>query len=257
MRTRVLLGYESFDLDLADPIDLAREVRFDGAATVEQPFGAPAPHAEALRVDSFVGDVVHGGSCNCAVLSFTPHASGTHSESAGHLTRGTLDAWRVVPTDLLPCVLLQTESEAAITAGALEAAWPNTLAFPPVAAVIGSGSDSRSTGIRQPPYFTAEAMRFLLERGILHLVVDLPSLDPREDGGALAAHRVFFGLPARSMELREARRPRATVTELARIPRNLAPGSYLLMLHAAAIAGDAVPSRPLLYRAAGAATAAP
>jgi kynurenine formamidase len=277
LRTRVLLGHDSFDLDLADPIDLAQEVRFDGNAELEQPFGAPAPQAEALRVRNFVGDVALGGSCNCFTQSFTAHTSGTHSESAAHLTREPLDAWRVLPTDLLPCVLLHAESAPVperapqvadgrargddpgarprvITAAALEAAWPTALAFPPLAAVIGSGTDASPAAFRQPPYFSPDAMRFLLERGILHLVVDLPSLDPREDGGALAAHRVFFGMPPRSTALREATRPRATVTELARVPRTLAPGSYLLMLQAPAIAGDAVPCRPLLYRTVAATT---
>jgi len=78
-------------------------------------------------------------------------------------------------------------------------------------------------------------------------VVDLPSLDRREDDGALAAHRAFFDLPARSTALADARGARRTVTELADIPSSLPAGPWLLALQVPAIAGDAVPSRPLLY----------
>jgi hypothetical protein len=44
-----------------------------------------------------------------------------------------------------------------------------------------------------------------------------------------------------------AGRPRSPVTELAYIPTAVADGPYLLEIQVPAIAGDAVPSRPLLY----------
>jgi hypothetical protein len=45
----------------------------------------------------------------------------------------------------------------------------------------------------------------------------------------------------------EARRPGSTITELAYIPDELRDGWYFLSLQSPAIAGDAVPSRPVLY----------
>jgi hypothetical protein len=252
---RVALERREFELDLSQPLDLGRPVAFaSGTESDPQPFGAPAPSATPLRVGEFLGDVVRGGSCNCRTQSLTPHSSGTHTEGVGHLTREPLDAWRLLPAGLLPCALVQlwpTElgpgGRQAITAASLESAWPRELAFAPAAAVIGSHRDVAPSDPLAPPFFTPDALRWLVLRGIEHVVVDLPSLDPTEDGGALEAHRVFFGLPPRSSTLREARRPRATVTELARISSGLRAGNYLLSLQAAAIDGDAVPSRPLLY----------
>ena len=88
----------------------------------------------------------------------------------------------------------------------------------------------------------------LVERGIEHLVVDLPSIDRAHDEGRLTAHRIFFGLPPRlNVSCRRQRAPRATVTELAYIPDDVADGAYLLELQVPALGGDAVPSRPLLY----------
>ncbi len=98
-----------------------------------------------------------------------------------------------------------------------------------------------------PPYLSREAANLLVERGIEHLVVDLPSIDRSHDEGRLTAHRIFFGLPPGSTELAQATRARATVTELAYIPDAVTDGLYLLELQVPALGGDAVPSRPLLY----------
>jgi hypothetical protein len=86
-----------------------------------------------------------------------------------------------------------------------------------------------------------------VSRGVLHLVVDLPSIDRAHDEGRLTAHRLFFGLPRGSVRLAEATRAAATITELAFVPEALTDGAYLLELQVPALGGDAVPSRPLLY----------
>jgi hypothetical protein len=78
-------------------------------------------------------------------------------------------------------------------------------------------------------------------------VLDLPSADRAADGGRLTAHRVFFGLPAGSRRASEAKRPRASITELAWIDASIPDGLYLLDLQIPAFLSDAAPSRPLLY----------
>jgi hypothetical protein len=120
-----------------------------------------------------------------------------------------------------------------VTRSALESSWP--LDFQPTAVVIRATEGS---------YLSREAAEFLVARGIEHLVVNLPSIDRAHDEGKLTAHRVFFGLPAGT---RAPTRPQATVTEFANIPPEVPDGPYLLEIQVPAIAGDAVPSRPLLY----------
>lgn len=106
------------------------------------------------------------------------------------------------------------------------------------------GTHTESVG---PPYLSREAAQLLVTRGILHLIVDVPSLDRTHDDGRLTAHRIFFGLPPDSAQLGAATRPDATVTEFAFAPDTLPDDAYLLELQVPALAGDAVPSRPLLY----------
>ena len=74
-----------------------------------------------------------------------------------------------------------------------------------------------------------------------HLLLDLPSVDPEHDGGALAAHKAFWGLPDRP-------RHGATITELIAVPDTAEDGLYLLNLQTAALENDASPSRPILIK---------
>jgi arylformamidase len=250
------VGARDVVVDLSRPVSLARELDFHRAQP--QHFGAPAATSQPYRAPGFSGSVADGASCNCEVISVIPHCNGTHTESAGHLTREPLDAHRVVPPGLLPALLISVVPVAAtnvteasdpkpppgdflITRAAIESAWPAWTPFAPQALII------RSAQAPALPYLSCEAAQAIVQQGIEHLVVELPSLDREHDAGRLSAHRVFFGLPTGVSSLRQVGRPGATVTELAHIPESLADGPCLLELQIPAWRGDAVPSRPLLY----------
>lgn len=265
MQAQVLIEGREILLDLAQPVDLSLELDFAGP----QPrhFGAPRAQAQPFAVEGFRGAVAQGGSCNCEVLTLIPHCNGTHTECAGHLTRERLDAWRVVPSGPIAAVLLSVTPEPAsaegtepapqacdrlITRRAIEHAWPPSLPFAPQAVVIRTLPNTADKRRRDytgtiPPYLSREAAALLVSRGVLHLVVDVPSIDRAHDEGRLTAHRLFFGLPPGAVDLAAATRAAATVTELAFIPDQVRDGAYLLQLQVPAMSGDAVPSRPLLY----------
>ena len=277
MRVHFSHGDRALVADLADALPIAIPLDFDGPQPSH--FGARAAHAVPLRAGSFMGDVRAGGSCNCEELRLTPHCNGTHTEGVGHIT-----ADRVPVTDSLRGGLLvagvvsvhavaqaatgestnpvPTSDDQLITATALEKAcgvlapwWhPDTpdARFPEALVVrtLPNGADKLSrdyAGENPAPYLTREAAAWLVERGVLHLVVDLPSVDRAHDGGHLTAHRVFFGLPAGAKRVSEATRPQATITELAFIAPMVRDGWYLLDLQVPAFLTDAAPSRPLLY----------
>jgi arylformamidase len=264
---RVRVDGRELGVDLSRPLDLALELDFAGP----QPrhFGAPRASARAFEApgSDFNGCVVRGASCNCQVITLIPHCNGTHTECAGHLTRERLDAWRVAPTGLTPALLLSVVPEAAagetsepapqaadrlITRRSLERSWRNAAPFAPRALVIRTLPNSADKRVRDytgqtPPYLSREAAQLLVRRGILHLVVDVPSIDRTHDAGRLTAHRIFFGLPSAAVQLAAAARPTATITELAFAADAVLDGFYLLQLQVPALSGDAVPSRPLLY----------
>lgn len=263
---RVEIAGKQWHVDLARPHTLAIALRLDAA----QPrwFSAPSARAIPLHLGAFTGSVLDGASCNCTTLELTPHCNGTHTECVGHLTREAVDVSETVPRALQPAWLLSIQPEVPgaaepceppahptdrlITRAALLRAWPSHPAPTPRALVIrtlpnGSEKCARDYQQQPAPYLTPAAAQLLVERGIEHLVLDTPSADRAEDDGQMSAHRIFFGLPPRSQELARAGRAHCTITELAFIPDTLNDGRWLLSLQVPRIAGDALPSQPLLY----------
>ena len=269
MNARLEVAGVELRVDLARACDLSLEIDFEAAQV--RHFGAPRASSQPYSVPGFPGSVARGASCNCNSVTLIPHCNGTHTEGAGHLTREPLHAQRIVPRGLLPALLLSVSpippgqtSESSdpaphpddrlITRAALEARWP-AVPFAPRALVIRTlpnepAKRARDYSAVTPPYLTREAARCLVDRGIEHLVVDLPSIDRAHDEGRLTAHRLFFGLPPGESALARAARSQCTVTELAYVPDEAEDGPYFLQLQVPAINGDAVPSRPLLYRLA-------
>ena len=268
MNARVQLAGHEVGIDFARPLDLSVELDFQGPQV--RHFGAPRASSQAWSVPGFPGSVARGASCNCEAITLIPHCNGTHTEGAGHLTREPLHAHRVIPRGLLPTLLISAKpmpcdqtSESSdpapqpgdrlVTRSALRAGWPEEPPFAPRALVIRTLPNEPAKRTRDytdtiPPYLTREAARFIVERGIEHLIVDLPSIDRAHDEGRLTANRLFFGLPPGDSSLVHAARPQCTITELAYIPDDATDGAYFLQLQTPALNGDAVPSRPLLYR---------
>jgi kynurenine formamidase len=263
-------GGRRWRADVTAPADLAIVLEFNGA----QPsfFVATPASSEPLRIGGFTGSVANGASCNCAVHSLAPHCHGTHTECVGHVTRSPVTVASLTP--VAPGVALvvsvrpeplgaeATSMRGGYAAGddlvirrhALEAAASAWVDAPYTAVVIRTlpnEADKRHraySGSPSPaPYFLPEAMRWLVERGVNSLVVDLPSLDRADDGGSLAAHREYWGLPPGSEDAAQATRGQALVTELAYVPDSVPDGLYLLDLQVPAFGSDAAPSRPVLY----------
>jgi len=259
-------GGQPYRVDFANPISLAIPLDFAGP----QPacFGAPRAGAQPLRAGGFTGDTRAGGSCNCEVLTLAPHCNGTHTECVGHLTDQRVAVSECLPGGVELARLVTVEPVTAgdagedsdprpapgdrlVTAAALagcvaDHAGPRTTAL-----IVRTQRDGqplrRYEGEAPAPYLSRQAAAWLVERGVETLVLDLPSADRADDGGRLTAHRVFFGLPPGSRDVSAARRPRASITELAWIHAGVADGCYLLDLQIPPFLSDAVPSRPLLY----------
>lgn len=254
--------------DLADPLSIAIPLDFGGP----QPsaFGAAPATARALRAAGFVGDTRQGGSCNCEELTVTPHGNGTHTECVGHLTDERLSICETLRGGLCLALLVSIrpviatatlessdpapeEDDHLITAAALSQAAAAHVGLTPAALVVRTlpnGVERLSRvyhGAAPAPYLTREAAAWLVERGIEHLVLDVPSADRASDDGRLTAHRTFFGLPAGSRHAGTATRPGASITELAYVAPTIRDGWYLLDLQVPPFLSDAAPSRPILF----------
>ncbi len=228
--------------------DLSIPLAFDAP----QPtfFGVPAAVGTAVAAGSFVGDVRRGGSCNCSTYTLAPHCNGTHTECVGHVTAERLSVRELSGEHFSVALLVSVGPVPVITSAALVAAVGAHELSHNRSLVVRTLPNTRDKLERNydrapAPYFDAEAMRWIVDKGITALVVDLPSLD-RGDDPELTTHRIFWGLPPGATSAAQAARPTATVTELAFIDDSIADGQYLLNLQVAPFVADAAPSRPIL-----------
>ena len=230
-------------------VDLAVPLDFHSA----QPnaYGVPAATARPYSGPGFTLDTREGGSCNCEVISFTPHCNGTHTESVGHLTRERFPVSAVLPEPFLPATVLSVRphgreiTAAALDRTALDSAFTTALIFRTL--TNAPDKTTRRWEDAATPYFTPGAMAVIRELGVKHLLVDLPSVDPLVDDGRLAAHRVFWDLPPGSQEVPAGEARLRTVTEMIYVPDDVPDGRYLLSLQLPRFVADAAPSRPLLF----------
>lgn len=230
--------------------DLSIPLRFGGP----QPnaFGADPARARAL------GDTREGASVNFEEYTFTPHCSGTHTECVGHITDQRISVRECLKDIVLPAVVLSIAPETAVNGDevisrrSLEVGLANTNADGTALIIRTLPNDDsklarRYDDTRLAPYFAGEAMRFIVECGVKHLLVDLPSIDRLLDEGKLANHRIFWCVEPGSREVTEATRMESTITELIYVPDEVADGKYLLNLQIAPFESDAAPSRPILF----------
>ncbi|MEM9383789.1 MAG: cyclase family protein [Pseudomonadota bacterium] len=258
---------------LDQPARLHIPLHFDQTDDEHEPalqpnhFEAPRARAKALKGDGFTADTRLGGSCNALTLELTPHCNGTHTESVGHLTHARCSVDELLLETLIPAAVISitpcppAESEERarhalvnddrlITAEALAKALAGVPTLPGlIVRTWPNDPDKRHRtyeGASPAPFFTLEAAAFARDRGVRHLLVDVPSLDRAHDEGHLGAHRAFWGM-REGEHIPAPGREHCTITEMIYANDSVADGLYLLNLQIAPFNCDASPSRVFVY----------
>ena len=241
-------GAHTYRADLSRGIDLSIPLAANGHPNPSAWYVEPA-EMTPVKGDEFVGSVELGGSVNFRNITFNPHGHGTHTECLGHITPKihAVDPLFRNKRGHFPCAVLTVTPESRagdliIDKQALDALegnpWPEALVVRSLPNDVSKRH--RNWSNTNPPYFTVGFMLRLVEHGVKHILVDLPSVDREVDGGRLEAHHAFWGLPNHP-------RPNCTITELIYVPQNAPDGLYLLHLGVAPFENDASPSRPVLF----------
>lgn len=241
------VSLNQFEVDLHQPIDIGIPLR--RGATVNA-FYLPDPQFTTVKAEGFVGDVNEGGTCNVENLQINPHGNGTHTECVGHISsdphylKNALSHYHFLAAVGSVPVTETQDGAQQVTASSLQPhldhCSPEVSAF--VIRTIPNTPDKpwKIYSGTQPPFLAPEAAELLVNRGIQHVLIDLPSLD-HEDDPYLKAHHAFFAYPENPALHR-------TITEMVYVPDAIEDGPYLLNLQVLAIESDASPSHPVLYR---------
>jgi kynurenine formamidase len=237
-------------IETNEPIDISISL-VDGEKNLRAWYVDP-PQMKPVMENGFVGSVALGGSVNFRSIFFNPHGHGTHTECLGHITPEIYSINQSLKTYFFKAQLVTvTPIETAIN-GELDAIihrqllkegeWDATIDALLIRTIPNSSSKTYNDySATNPPYLSLDCIALLNDRGIKHLLIDLPSVDRENDGGALAFHHQFWGVPDKLNFER-------TITELIYVPDSVEDGTYLLELQTAPFENDASPSRPILYQ---------
>ncbi|QNM85626.1 cyclase family protein [Polaribacter pectinis] len=227
-------------LDISIPIDVSKENV--NAWYVEDPKIFPE------EIDGEKVKVSEGAVVNFNNIHFNPHSHITHTECVGHITEKVHSVNKNLKyyIFLAEVVTVAPESKGkdlVISAKQLKTALGNKKRDAIVIRTIPNLSDKKSMKYSNtnPPYLLEEAAIYLREKGIKHLLIDLPSVDKEKDDGELLCHNAFWNTAGKL-------RMDATITEFIYVPNSVEDGEYLLNLMIAPFENDATPSKPVLYK---------
>ncbi len=253
------IGNKKFEVDFDHPLDISLPLSSGNIGV--NCFGAPPVEMLPVQDGDFIGSTEAGSSVNFFTIQLTPHGNGTHTECVGHITTSPLTIHKSLrhfhfPAKLVSIepikqidgdeVILKSQLSQYLEPGEVEALIIRTLPN------VANKKSKNYTGTN-PPYFQREAVEFIVNCGIRHLLIDLPSIDREMDEGELASHRAFWILPGHnlftSIEEMESQRIRldSTITELIFVDNLIPDGFYLLNLQIVSLELDASPSKPVLY----------
>lgn len=231
-------------VDLSCPISISIPIAHGATPNA---FHLPYPEFAPFRAGDFVGSVEEGGPVRCDVVTFAPHGNGTHTECVGHIAGQAYvltDCLRspISMARLVTVSLEQSDRGLVVSRNAIEDALKGVQTPSLVVRTLPNHASKRSQvwSGANPPFVHADAMKLIVDAGIQNLIIDLPSVDPEEDGGALEAHHIFWQWP-------HAPRVHCTISELVFIPDTVPDGLYGICIGAAPFVADAAPSWIALF----------
>ncbi|WP_308993190.1 cyclase family protein [Mariniflexile litorale] len=233
-------------IDLSKPLDISIPIK--ASKSNVNAWYLDEPRIESVKNDAWVGSVKEGASVNFNNIYFNPHAHGTHTECMGHITKEFHSVNKNLKQFFFTAELISVAAEKYMKDTVISKKQIELLlkAKTPEALVIRTMPNTKDKKRRHYSntnwtYITEEAMVFIRNKNIKHLLIDLPSVDREYDGGKLLAHKAFWDFDGK-------RRLDCTITEFIYVSNKIEDGSYMLNLQIAPFENDATPSKPVLYK---------
>ncbi len=246
MKTIIKHNTKNYKIDLSNPLDIS--IPITGRESNVNAWYVGPPKIEPHTEGDFVGKVTEGASINFNDIYFNPHAHGTHTECVGHISKDFYSVNKCLTkyffmAEVITIAPEKIKGDFIISKKQLQYALGNKKREAVIIRTIPNLKEkmTRQYANTNPPYLLEDAAQLLVDKGIEHLLVDLPSVDKEKDEGALVAHKTFWDFNGK-------RRLHATITEFVYVANSIKDGKYFLNLQLASFENDATPSRPVLYK---------
>jgi len=245
MLAAIKYNTKNYKIDFTKPIDISIAIDVS-----KQNVNAWYVDGPKIFPEDFEGQkikVSEGAAVNFNNIEFNPHSHITHTECAGHITEEVhsvnqnLNQYFFL-SEVVTIAPTQIEDDFVITKKQLQFVLGNKKRDAIVIRTLPNLADKKSAQYSNtnPPYILEEAVIYLREKGIKHLLIDLPSVDRESDEGKLLSHNAFWNTAGKL-------RLDATITEFIFVPNTVEDGTYFLNLMIAPFENDASPSKPILY----------
>lgn len=246
MLATIQYNSKKHQIDLSKPLDISMSLS-DSKQNVNAWY-IGKPKIKPAKVDGDVISVEKGAVVNFNNIKFNPHAHGTHTECVGHITETVYSVNKYLKTYFFFAELITVAPEKfgddfVISKKQLQFMIGNKKREAVIIRTIPNTREKLSIQYSHtnPPYLQEDAAIYLREKGVQHLLIDLPSVDKEKDDGDLLCHNAFWNTSGRL-------RRNATITEFIFVANSIEDGTYFLNIQMAPFENDASPSRPVLYK---------
>ncbi len=236
---------KKYKIDLSKPIDIS--IPIDIQTQNVNAWYLDDPKIFPEQFDEQIISVSEGAAVNFNSIQFNPHSHITHTECVGHITKEVHSVNKNLSqffffAEVITVAPESKDRDQVISKKQLQLALGNKKREAIVIRTLPNVKDKkgRRYSNTNPPYLLEEAAIYLREKGIQHLLIDLPSVDREKDEGLLLSHNAFWNTKG---EIRLD----ATITEFIYVPNSVKDGMYFLNLMIAPFENDATPSKPILY----------
>ncbi len=246
MKATIEYNSRKIQIDVSQPIDIS--IAIDVTKQHINAWYVDDPKIFPEKVDEYEISVANGAVVNFNNIHFNPHSHITHTECAGHITEIVHSVNQHLKhyffvAEVVTVAPEKLNGDFVISEKQLKTALRNKKRDAIVIRTLPNLIDKKKKRYSNtnPTYLLEEAAIYLREKGIKHLLIDVPSVDKENDGGKLLAHNAFWNTAGKV-------RMDATITEFIFVPNSVEDGEYLLNLMIAPFENDATPSKPILYK---------
>tara|TARA_R110001583_G_scaffold105676_2_gene253644 strand:+ start:281 stop:1030 length:750 start_codon:yes stop_codon:yes gene_type:complete len=245
---QAIIQYNSrkLKIDLSKPLDISMPL--EASKKNVNAWYIDEPRIEPVKDGEWIAAVSEGASINFNNIHFNPHAHGTHTECAGHITEKVHSINKNLKQFFFLAEVITVAPEnylkdKAVSKKQLQFALGNKKRDAVIIRTIPNLKEkiSKQYSNTNWPYLLEDAVKFLVKKGVKHLLIDTPSIDREKDGGELLGHHAFWNTSGKL-------RLDATITEFIFVPNSVEDGEYFLNLQIAPFENDASPSKPILYK---------
>ncbi len=240
MKATIKVKNDVYVVDLSKPLDISIPLRASKK-------NVNAWYIEEPKIEQLLS-IENGDAVNFNTLTINPHAHGTHTETVGHITKENYSINKCLKQFFFTAELITVAPERYLKDFVfskrqieymLKGKNPEAL----VIRTIPNTSDKKKKQYSNTnwPYLKVDAIEYIRNKGIKHLLIDQPSVDREKDDGQLLGHKAFWDLDGNV-------RKDCTITEFIYVPNKVKDGSFILNLQIAPLDNDATPSKPILYK---------